>query len=51
MEKLGDRLIEIFKSRRERVVFVKADRDLEFRHIARAIDIAKGAGIDTIGLL
>jgi biopolymer transport protein ExbD len=50
-EKLGGRLAEIFKSRGERTVFVKAGRDLEFRHVARAIDIAKGAGIASIGLL
>jgi biopolymer transport protein ExbD len=51
MEQLGHRLAEIFKFRAERVAFVKADRDLEFRHVARAIDIAKAAGVATIGLL
>ena len=51
MERLGDRLGEIFRSRAERVVFVKADREVEFLHVARAIDIAKGAGITTVGLL
>jgi biopolymer transport protein ExbD len=49
--RLGDRLIEIFKSRAEKVVFVKGDPDLEFREVAKAIDIAKGAGIDKIGLM
>ncbi len=48
--KLGPRLEEIFKTRAERVVFVKGDSDLEFQYVARAIDIAKGAGIDKIGL-
>ncbi len=42
---------EIFKTRAERVVFVKGDPDLEFRPVAQAIDIAKGAGIDKIGLM
>jgi biopolymer transport protein TolR len=32
-------------------VFVKGDPSLEFRDVARAIDIAKGAGIDKIGLM
>ena len=49
--RLGDRLMEIFKTRAEKVVFVKADPDLEFREVAKAIDIAKGAGIDKIGLM
>ena len=49
--KLQERLQEIFKSRAERVAFVKGDKDLEFREIAFAIDCAKGAGIDKIGLM
>jgi biopolymer transport protein TolR len=49
--KLGDRLMEIFKTRAERVVFVKGDPSLDFQSVARAIDIAKGAGIDKIGLM
>ena len=48
---LTDRLVAIFKTRAERVVFVKADGDLDFDTIARAIDAAKGAGIDKIGLM
>jgi len=49
--RLGPRLEEVFKTRAERVVFVKADPDLEFQAVAKAIDIAKGAGIDKIGLM
>ncbi|HYA16460.1 MAG TPA: biopolymer transporter ExbD [Bryobacteraceae bacterium] len=50
-EHLNDRLIDIFKTRAEKVVFVKGDKDLEFQVIARAIDIAHGAGIDKVGLM
>lgn len=50
-ETLGPRLQDIFKTRAEKVVFVKAADDLEFSHVARAIDIAKGAGVDKIGLI
>ena len=49
--RLQDRLIEIFKTRAERIVFVKGDPDLEYRDVARAIDIAKGAQMDKIGLM
>jgi len=50
-DRLGSRLEEIFKTRAERVVFVKGDPDLEYRYVANAIDIAKGAGIDKVGLM
>jgi len=49
--KLGDRLTDIFKTRAERVVFVKGDPALDFLWVARAIDIAHGAGIDKVGLM
>lgn len=49
--RLGERLMDVFKTRAEKVVFVKGDPSLEFRDVARAIDIAKGAGIDKIGLM
>jgi biopolymer transport protein TolR len=48
---LGSRLEEIFKTRNERVMFVKGDPTLPFGDIAEIIDIAKGAGIDKIGLI
>jgi biopolymer transport protein ExbD len=50
-DKLGDRLTEIFKTRAERVVFVKGDPGLDFQWVAKAIDIAHGAGIDKVGLM
>jgi biopolymer transport protein TolR len=48
---LGPRLIDIFKTRAERVVFVKGADDVEYQWVAMAIDIAHGAGIDKVGLL
>ena len=50
-QRLGPRLEEIFKTRAERVVFVKGDNDLEYQYVAKAIDIAHGAGIDKVGLM
>ena len=49
--KLGGRLEEIFKTRAERVVFVKGDPSIDFSWVAKAIDIAHGAGIDKVGLM
>jgi biopolymer transport protein TolR len=51
MDKLQGRLEQIFKTRAERVVFVKGDPDLEYQVVARAIDEAKGAQIDKVGLM
>ena len=49
--RLQPRLEEIFKTRAERLVFVKGDPSLDYQWVARAIDIAHGAGIDRIGLM
>lgn len=48
---LGTRLGDIFKTRSDRVMFVKGDSTLPFGEVARIIDIAKGAGLDKIGLI
>jgi biopolymer transport protein TolR len=48
---LQSRLEDIFKTRQERVVFVKGDPDLEYRDVAKVIDISHGAGIDKVGLM
>jgi biopolymer transport protein ExbD len=50
-EALQGRLEEIFKTRAERVVFVKGNPDLDYLWVARAIDIAHGAQIDKVGLM
>lgn len=48
---LGDRLTEIFKTRNERTMFIQGDTELQFNDVADVIDIAKGAGVDKIGLI
>jgi biopolymer transport protein TolR len=48
---LGSRLEEIFKTRSERVMFVKGYATLPFGDVAEIIDIGRGAGIDKIGLI
>ena len=51
VDQLEARLTDVFKTRAERVVFVKGDPDLDFQTVAHAIDIAKGAAIDKVGLM
>jgi biopolymer transport protein TolR len=48
---LGQRLEDIFKTRAEKVAFVKGDDAVEFAEVARAIDIMRGSGIDKVGLI
>jgi biopolymer transport protein TolR len=48
---LGTRLEDIFKTRAEKVAFVKGDDAVEFAEVARAIDIMRGSGIDKVGLI
>ncbi len=48
---LQARLEDIFKTRATKVVFVKGDPDLDYRYIAQAIDDAKGAGLDKVGIM
>ncbi|HXE11858.1 MAG TPA: biopolymer transporter ExbD [Bryobacteraceae bacterium] len=51
-EDLQARLADIFKSRAQKVVFIKGDKDLEYRYVAQAIDAAKGADPDMkVGLM
>ncbi len=51
LEILGENLREIFKTRAERVMFVRGAPTLDYRDVAVVIDIGKGAGVDKIGLL
>jgi len=48
---LQGRLSEIFRMRASRVAFVRGDSVLEFGEIARAIDVMRGSGITTVGLM
>jgi biopolymer transport protein TolR len=51
IDALGSQLDDIFKTRNERIIFVKGDPTLPFGEVARVIDIAKGVNIDKIGLI
>jgi len=51
LSRLADRLRLLFAAGCRQVVFVRAEKDMEFRLVAEVIDIAKGAGVDRIGLM
>jgi len=43
---LRQQLVQMFRNRSSRVVYVRGDAGTEFRHVAKAIDIARGSGVD-----
>jgi biopolymer transport protein ExbD len=48
---LGAELQGIFSTRNERVMFINAHPDLLYNSVVEVIDIAKGSGVDKIGLM
>lgn len=48
---LQARLTDIFKTRAERVMFVKGEPDVTFDSVAQVIDIAHAANVDKVGLI
>ncbi len=48
---LQARLTDIFKTRAEKVMFVKGDNNIPFADVANVIDIAHSAGVDKVGLI
>ena len=51
LDQLQGRLQDIFKSRAEKVAFVKGDDDLTFADVATVIDKVHAAGVDKVGLI
>ena len=50
-DNLQDRLTDIFKTRAEKVMFVKGDDNIPFADVANVIDIAHASGVDKVGLI
>jgi biopolymer transport protein ExbD len=48
---LQQRLTDIFKTRAERVMFVKGDDDVPFADVATVIDVAHSSGVEKVGLI
>jgi len=50
-DSLQGSLTNIYKMRNEKIMFVKADDNIAFEQVARAIDIGHAAGVDKVGLI
>ena len=48
---LQGRLTDIYKTRAEKVMFIKGDDSVPFEDAANVIDIAHAAGVDKVGLI
>ncbi len=51
LAQLQGRLEDIFKTRAEKVAFVKGDENLTFSDVAEVIDKVHAAGVDKVGLI
>ena len=50
-DNLQTRLTDVFKTRAEKVMFVKGDDAVPFADVANVIDIAHASGVDKVGLI
>jgi biopolymer transport protein TolR len=48
---LQARLTDIFKTRAEKIMFVKGDDNVPFGNVATVIDIGHASGVDKVGLI
>ena len=51
MERLPERFAGLAKRGAADHIFIRADRDLDFRDVAAVLDIARGAGWERVGLM
>ena len=50
-QNLNNRLITIYETRAQKVLFVKADNNVPWEDVATVIDEAHAAGVDHVGLI
>ena len=51
MEDLDQRLKDIFQTRSDKTMFVRADGKIPYGKVVEAMDVAKGAGVERIGII
>jgi len=50
-DQVKDKLLEIYGARQEKIIFIRAEAKVPFSKVVELIDIAKGVGIDVLGLV
>jgi len=48
---LRSRVEDIFETKTERIIIIKADEDAEYRHVMDAMDELRASGIEDMGLI
>ena len=51
MNLLENRLRDIYQTRQDKTIFIRADETLPYQEVLRIIDIAKGAGVEVLGVI
>jgi len=51
LPELGSRLRDIFQARSDKTIFVKASGTVLYGRVVNAMDIARGAGVERIGII
>jgi len=51
LDLLQNRLRDLYAARQDKTIFIRADAKVPYIRVVELIDIAKGAGIDTTGLI
>jgi biopolymer transport protein TolR len=51
LEELENRLKDIFQARTDKTIFVKASGKIPYGKVVQAMDIARGAGVERIGII
>jgi biopolymer transport protein TolR len=47
----GDELRRVYSTRADKTIFLRADMKVAYSKVVELIDICKGAGVDTLGLI
>jgi biopolymer transport protein TolR len=50
-EMLENRLKDLYIRRTDKTIFIRADRSVPYKEVLRLIDIAKGSGIEVLGVV
>ncbi len=51
LDMLETGLRDLFQTRQDKTIFIRADQSIAYEQVLRVIDIAKGAGIDVLAVI
>ncbi len=51
LEEVGDELRRVYATRQDKTAFIRADAKIPYRKIIELLDIARGAGVEVLGII